>query len=135
MAEELKYRYEFVDGTSVILDLSNDDPISKQWLELLLDMDRQERNNTQTEHRRHCSLDAYQRKGQVIPSPYTGFEELEERFTWNDICNTLSAREQEIGNLYFRKGLTQMELAKRFGLSQQRIAVILAAIRKKSKNF
>jgi len=65
MKEKIEYRYEFANGDVVELRNSrngsaDDDKngIISEWLELLLNLDRREYNNNQTETRRHCSLNA-----------------------------------------------------------------------------
>ena len=42
--------------------------VSEEWGAIILDMDREERNNNQTETRRHCSLDALNLDDAYLPS-------------------------------------------------------------------
>ena len=85
MKEKIEYRYEFANGDVVELRISRSgaageekDGISSEWLELLLDLDRREYNNNQTETRRHCSLNAMDQDDNQIPTEKDLFGEFYE---------------------------------------------------------
>ena len=142
MKEKIEYRYEFSNGDVVELRISrsgngSDDKngITAEWLEMLLDLDRREYNNNQTETRRHCSLDSFNQDETLFASEKDGFEEFYEEETWNEMCKVLTEREKVIGDLYFRQGYKQNELLKIFGVNKARMSSIIQNIRKKLKKF
>ena len=57
----MKFKYVFANET-VEIDVSED------WANILIDLDRQEYNNTHAETRRHCSLEALNLDDTLIPS-------------------------------------------------------------------
>lgn len=142
MKEKIEYRYEFANGDVVELRISrngsagNDkNGITSEWLEMLLDFDRREYNNNQTETRRHCSLNAMDQDDNQIPIDKDMFEDFYEEETWKEMCKELTEREKVIGDLYFRQGYKQAEIAKIFELDYTRISQILREIRKKLKKY
>ena len=142
MKEKIEYRYEFANGDVVELRISRSDAadeeksgISSEWLELLLDLDRREYNNNQTETRRHCSLNAMDQDDNQIPSAKDDFGVFYEEQTWLEMCKVLTEREQLIGDLFFRQGYKQRELAKIFGVNEARMSQIIRKIRKKLEKF
>jgi RNA polymerase sigma factor (sigma-70 family) len=98
-------------------------------------MDKQEYNNNHAETRRCCSLEHLDLGNNLLPAPDSMQDDLDEQVLWNRICKRLTTREQLIGNAYYRQGFTQEELAKHFHISQQRVASILSAIRRKARKF
>lgn len=142
MKEKIEYRYEFANGDVVELRISRngsagDDKsgITAEWLEMLLDLDRREYNNEHAETRRHCSLDAFNQDETLFASEKDGFEEFYEEETWKEMCKLLTEREKVIGDLYFRQGYKQAEIARIFELDYTRISQILRKIRKKLKKY
>lgn len=142
MKEKIEYRYEFANGDVVELRISRSgsaggdkNGITSEWLELLLDLDRREYNNNQTETRRHCSLDAFNQDETLFASDKDGFEEMYEEETWKEMCKELTEREKVIGDLYFRQGYKQTEIAEIFEIDFTRVSHILGRIRKKLKKF
>ena len=131
MKEKIEYRYEFANGDVVELRISRSgaageekNGISSEWLELLLDLDRREYNNNQTETRRHCSLNAMD-----------AFADFYEEETWKEMCKALTERERLVGDLFFRQGYKQKELAKIFEVNEARMSQIIRKIRKKLEKF
>ncbi|MGM9538892.1 MAG: hypothetical protein ACI3VN_11240 [Candidatus Onthomonas sp.] len=118
------YQYEFANGDVVSV------PLSEEWATLLRKLDRQEENNNQMERRRHCSLEWYNRYDNRLPQHHDAFEEVEERDTWDQMCRYLTRQETLIGDLYFRKGFLQQEIADCLDLSQGRVAQTIQRIRK-----
>ena len=142
MKEKIEYRYEFANGDVVELRISRNGSIgddnrgiTSEWLELLLDLDRREYNNNQTETRRHCSLDAFNRDENLFASDKDGFEEMYAEETWKEMCKELTEREKVIGDLYFRQGYKQAEIAEIFEIDFTRVSHILGRVRKKLKKF
>lgn len=142
MKEKIEYRYEFANGDVVELRISrsgsaDDDKngITSEWLEMLLDLDRREYNNEHAETRRHVSLNALDRDDNQIPTEKDMFEDFYEEETWKEMCKELTDREQVIGDLYFRQGYKQSEIAEIFEIDFTRVAHILGRIRKKLKKF
>ena len=142
MKEKIEYRYEFANGDVVELRISrngsgSDDKngITAEWLEMLLDLDRREYNNNQTETRRHCSLESFNQDETLLASEKDGFEEFYEEETWKEMCKVLTERERLVGDLFFRQGYKQKELAKICGVNEARMSQIIRKIRKKLKKF
>lgn len=84
-----KYQYKFANGDVSVLHIPDD------WCALLRELDRQEANNDQTEQRRHCSLEQYNRYDNQFPLPHAPYETAEEQDTWEQMCGLLT--EQETG--------------------------------------
>lgn len=118
------YQYKFANGDVVSV------PLSKEWTALLRELDRMEENNNQMERRRHCSLERYNRHDNQFPQPHDAFEEVVERDTWDQMCKYLTRQEALIGDLYFRKGFLQQDIADCLYLSQGRVAQTVQGIRK-----
>ena len=142
MKEKIEYRYEFANGDVVELRISKSgsagdekNGISSEWLELLLDLDRREYNNNQTETRRHVSLNALDQDDNQIPNEKDLFEEFYEEETWKEMCKVLTEREKLVGDLFFRQGYKQKELAKIFEVNEARMSQIIRKIRKKLEKF
>ena len=76
----MKIRYVFCNEEVEI-------EVSEEWGAIILDMDREERNNNQTESRRHCSLDALDQDGNNIPSA----QDLEADYLKREECEGLHA--------------------------------------------
>ena len=142
MKEKIEYRYEFANGDVVELRISKSgsagdekNGISSEWLELLLDLDRREYNNNQTETRRHVSLNALDQDDNQIPNEKDLFEEFYEEETWKEMCKVLTEREKLVGDLFFRQGYKQKELAKIFEVNEARMSQIIRKIRRKLEKF
>lgn len=142
MKEKIEYRYEFANGDVVELRISKSGSvgdekygITSEWLELLLDLDRREYNNNQTETRRHVSLNALDQDDNQIPNEKDLFEEFYEEETWKEMCKVLTERERLVGDLFFRQGYKQKELAKIFEVNEARMSQIIRKIRKKLEKF
>lgn len=142
MKEKIEYRYEFANGDVVELKISrngdgndNRSGITSEWLELLLELDRREYNNNQTETRRHCSLNALDQDDNQIPTEKDTFDEFYEEETWREMCKVLTERERLVGDLFFRQGYKQKELAKIFEVNEARMSQIIRKIRKKLEKF
>lgn len=142
MKEKIEYRYEFANGDVVELRISKSgsagdekNGISSEWLDLLLDLDRREYNNNQTETRRHVSLNALDQNDNQIPNEKDALEELYEEETWKEMCKVLTEREKLVGDLFFRQGYKQKELAKIFEVNEARMSQIIRKIRKKLEKF
>lgn len=142
MKEKIEYRYEFSNGDVVELRISrsgngSDDKngITAEWLEMLLDLDRREYNNNQTETRRHCSLNAMDQDDNQIATEKDAFADFYEEETWKEMCKVLTERERLVGDLFFRQGYKQKELAKIFEVNEARMSQIIRKIRKKLEKF
>lgn len=142
MKEKIEYRYEFANGDVVELKINrngdgndNRSGITSEWLELLLELDRREYNNNQTETRRHCSLNALDQDDNQIPTEKDTFDEFYEEETWREMCKVLTERERLVGDLFFRQGYKQKELAKIFEVNEARMSQIIHKIRKNLEKF
>lgn len=142
MKEKIEYRYEFANGDVVELKISRSggageekNGISEEWMEMLLDFDRREYNNNQTETRRHISLNAADKDDNQFPMEKDAFDDFYEEEIWNEMCKVLTERERVIGDLFFRQGYKQKEIAKIFEVNEARMSQIIRKIRKKLKKF
>lgn len=142
MKEKIEYRYEFANGDAVEVKIrrsgdgdDNKSGITSEWLEFLLDLDRREYNNNQTETRRHCSLNALDQDDNQIPTEKDAFDEFYEKEIWKEMCKVLTERERLVGDLFFRQGYKQKELAKIFEVNEARMSQIIRKIRKKLEKF
>lgn len=142
MNKRKEYKYVFTNGDVVELQIYSE---GKQcevcnehlsvWIDVLAELDRIEYNNNHKETRRHCSLEAYNQDATLVPADNDGFREFYEQEIWNEMSVELTDRERVIGDLYFRQGYKQQEIAKIFKVKRSRITQIITRIRKKLKKF
>ena len=140
MKEKLEYTYQFANGDTVTLTAlgshaKEDGHISRKWVELLNEMDREDFNNAQTEHRRHCSLESRDPADRYLGFQKQGFEDIEFLITWTAIQEELSEMEKAVAEKHFLQGFTIKETADYFGITTRWVELLLRRIRKKLKNF
>ncbi len=140
MKEKLEYTYVFANGDTVTLSargVGTDEceGLSKKWIALLQEMDREEERNDHSETRRHCSIDKRDPNGRVLISKTDGLDELEALVTWTGFCQTLNARDAFIAQKAFIEELSIREIALMVGRSIRRTQEIIRSLRKKYKDF
>ena len=140
MSRKLEYTYKFADGNSVTLMAVGECAderrlISEKWLELLEEMDREERRNDHRETRRHCSLERRDPKGKYLVAGSGGEDELERLVSWTAFCQMLSKREIFVAEKAFIEGYSPEEIAEMTGSSGRRIQQILQELREVYKNL
>jgi DNA-directed RNA polymerase specialized sigma subunit len=136
MSRKLEYTYEFVDGNSVTLTAKGDCAderrlISEKWLELLEEMDREEKRNDHRETRRHCSMERRDPKGKYVVARTGGEDELERLITWTAFCQMISGRERYVAKKAFHEGYSAKEIAEMTGASERRIQQIISGLKEK----
>ena len=96
----MKIKYEFANETVEI-------EVSEEWGTVLVDLDRLEYNNNQTETRRHCSLEALNLDDNLLPgdadTEMAAFQNMDNQRLY-DAIQKLSPRQQSlIRRVYFQK--------------------------------
>ena len=128
------YEYITVSGTERI-------EISEEWYKVLLELDRKEQNNNHTETRRHSTLnnDIDDCEWLAVDDPNIGFllgekennnvERLRATYRY------LSKPQQKLLKDLFENGLTEEQIARKEGVTQQAISCRLRKIFKKIEKF
>ncbi len=98
--------------------------VSEKWGKVVVDLDHQEYNVNHKETRRHCSLEAYNLDGNLLPSGINVESEVME----ND-------DQRELIRAIFFEGISVSEYAKEKGISQPDITQRKNTVLKKLKNF
>ena len=127
----MKIKYEFADETIEI-------EVDESWGAVLIELDRQEYNNNQTETRRHCSLEAYNLDGNYVANG----DDVEEAFFITEdnrklytAIKKLEPRQQYlIEQVYFLRR-KQVDLAEEEGVSKAAITYAVQRAVKKLKKF
>lgn len=127
--ETQSYRYEF--ATNETVTIGPEDGVSAEWIGILQDLDREERNNNDRMRRHKCSLDAYDPEGQHVT-----LENSMESWAWNlylldSVSTMFTARQLEVFVLHFCYGLSLHETAARMGVSANLVKKTYIAIRRK----
>ena len=140
MSKILKYTYKFADGNSVTLTAKvecTDERrlISEKWLELLEEMDREEKRNDHRETRRHCSLERRDPKGKYLVAKAGGEDELDRLVSWTAFCQMISKKEKYVAEKTFLEGYTSEEIAEMTGIPDWKIRRIIGSLRKVYKNL
>lgn len=127
----MKIKYEFANETIEI-------EVDEDWGAVLIELDRQEHNNNQTETRRHCSLEAYNLDGNLFPSD----EDLEADFFITEdhkrlyaAIKKLEPRQQYLIEQVYFAGRKQIDIAREEGVSHVAIVTALQRAVKKLKKF
>ena len=129
-------KYEYKSATEIIVI-----EISKEWNEILTELDRKERNNDHTETRRHSTLN-----NNVDDAGWLAVEDLniEALLGKKEISNVerlhstfkyLSDSQKALLKDLYVNGLTETQIAKKEGVTQQAISCRLRKIFKKIKKY
>ena len=132
---ETEYKYSFANGEKVVINLNIHLDNESDWLKVLKELDRVEYNNEQTQTRRHCSLDAYDKDERLISGEMDVLEQFLMKERWKDMLKHLTIREREVLDLYFCKGFTTLEIAHELNVGRTRITNIISSIRAKMKKY
>ena len=127
----MKIKYEFANETVEI-------EVDEQWGSVLIDLDRQEYNNNQTETRRHCSLDAINLDENWLPSDenteLSVLQHLDNQRLYAAIAQLNPRQQSLICRVYF-EGLSFADIARAEGRDASGIAKATARAVKKLKKF
>lgn len=113
----MKIQYKFVNETVVV-------EVEESIGSVVIDLDRQEYNNNQTETRRHCSLEAYDLDGNLLPSDENVEAELiskEDRHRLYEAISKLTEKQQRLIHALFFEGLSAVDYAKKCGVDASTI--------------
>ena len=131
----MKIKYEFATETAEV-------EVEDKWGEIVLELDRLERNNNHTETRRHSDYGEY-----VDESSWLTTEEPEvyikvdgRTFTPDDIMftkavRTLTAKQYELFEAVYCKGMSIKEYALAYGIDPKAASKRNRALIKKIKKF
>ena len=139
MEGTIEYRYEFANGEVKEFSITQTNGLDTgelvKWVSILNDLDRQEYNNEKREHRRHLSLDAYDRDDNLLPSDRDGFEEYQEALLWSVLREELTEKEAIAFDLFHRKAFTVSEIKEILDVNTPRVYALISAARKKLKKI
>lgn len=113
----MKIQYVFADETVEI-------DVTEEWASVLVELDRQEFNNNHAEKRRHCSLNALNADGNLIPADVDIFQDILERedtLELHDAIQQLTPTQREIINALYFEGVTATAYSKQKGISHPAI--------------
>lgn len=123
----MKVSYQFVCETVEV-------EVEEVWGEMLMDMDRREYNNHQSETRRHVSLDELNLDETLLPSDSNVEDEIlkkEQMQALMQALNQLTPEQLEVlKNVYF-EGKSVNSVAAELGVDQSAVSHRLRTIRKK----
>ena len=133
--KKIEYRYEFANGDVMTVSISDDCGMSedeiRKWVPFLKDMDRLERNNNQTERRRHCSLGAFNPLDERLAAKDDGFDTYRADALWKELTRHLTEREKRMSEMFFRTGYSAEEIAGEFELTKEYVQYLIRRIRRK----
>lgn len=125
----MKYQYQFSNETITI-------EVTGEHHETLIDFDRRERNNNQTEKRRHVSMEAYNLDGNFFPSDMNieddVINDLKLKSLYKAIDSLLSQQKDLIQKVFFDKQ-TLVSIAREECVTESAIRDRLKRIYKKLK--
>lgn len=127
----MKIKYEFATETVEI-------EVDETWGTVLVDLDRQEYNNDQSETRRHCSLEAYGENHTELTAGEDSFATLRRKETAEAIekaLEQLKPAHRELIQALFFDGMSNEEYASRCGVTPGAISQRKATALKKLKNY
>lgn len=127
----MKIEYKFHDETVEI-------EVADEWGELIIDLDRQEYNNDHAETRRHCSLEDYNRDGQLIPSDVDVERDAISACEYTRLHQAfreLNPRQRSLIQKVFFDGMSYAEIARIEGVDESAIRHAINRALKKLKKF
>jgi len=127
----MKYEYKGITGKTEI-------EISDEWGSVLLELDRLEHNNDQTETRRHASLDAFNLDGTLFPSGEdvpAEFEKRERNAILHTAIEKLKPEQRDLIRAVYFGGVSVNDYAQKEGVDHSAISHRLRTIYKNLKNL
>lgn len=121
----MKFKYKFNNETIEI-------EVTDAWGVILLDFDRQEKNNNQTEKRRHCSLNALDQDDNLLPADGDFSTEFADKEEINFFLEQLLPRQRYLLEQVHMHGRPLSEIAVEEGVS---VAAISQALKRAEKAF
>ena len=113
--------------------------IDEKWGNVLLDLNRQEYNNNQTETRRHVSLNAMDYEGEIFAQVdhdiASIFADVSNEEKLHKAIPLLKLKQQELVKAIFFEGVSVSAYAAKEGVSQPAISQRLETALKKLKRF
>lgn len=107
--------------------------VTDEWYEILIDSDRIIYNNDQSETRCHCSLENYNRGGNLLSSKENLEKMVITRETLAYGFNHLSPEQEELVRAVHLEGVKVSEIAAREGVSVSAVSHRLNRVMKKLK--
>ena len=124
----MKFKYKFNNETIEI-------EVTEEWGNILLDLDRQERNNNQTEKRRHCSLNALDQDDNLLPADGDFERDFLDDDELRQHLEKLSPRQRYLLEEIHINGRSQTEIAAEEGVSVAAVHQALKRAEEKSKKI
>ena len=121
----MKFKYQFNNETVEI-------DVTDNWEAILFDFDRQEKNNNQTEKRRHCSLNALDQDDNLLPSSGDFSKAFAEKEEIIFFLEQLLPRQRYLIEQVHMHGRPLSEIAAEEGVS---VAAISQALKRAEKAF
>lgn len=128
----MEIKYEFVTGE--VLEIEVEDALG----EVLLEFDRQEKNNERKETRRHMSLDGMDFEGEwFVSSEDTEGEVLyrEDMGRLTQALKMLSPEQRELVLKVYFKGMRIVDIAREEGVGESAVRDRIRRIHKKMKKY
>lgn len=128
----MKIKYTFANGDVTEVE------VSEEIGAVVLDLDRQEYNANHRETRRHCSLEAFDLDGNLIPSKENvewDFIKKEESTKLHDAISQLNSRQQKLIKAIYLEGRKVTELALEEGVHWTAITHAVERALKKLEKF
>ncbi|MEA4969941.1 MAG: sigma-70 family RNA polymerase sigma factor [Candidatus Pelethousia sp.] len=114
----MKFKYQF--ATEAV-----DVEVDEEWGAILLDLDRREYNNDQTETRRHASLNAMDYEGEVFINPHTDIsaqvELSETQEALRRAMDSLLPQQKALLKKVFFEGIPAAEIARQEGVNKSSV--------------
>ncbi|WNF36850.1 sigma-70 family RNA polymerase sigma factor [Bacillaceae bacterium IKA-2] len=129
----MKITYEFATGEIIEIE------IEEALGEVVIELEKNEYNGNRRETRRHESYSDDNDKQEVLVDKSIDIETMAEwnadKKNLNNAISKLKPHQQELVKKIFYQGLSETEVAREMGVSQQAISKQLKVIYKNLKNF
>lgn len=114
----MKFKYQFVNETVNV-------EVDEKWGDVLLELDRREYNNDQTETRRHASLSAMDYEGEVFIDPHADISAQldlsEAQEALRRAMDSLLPQQKALLQKVFFEGIPAAEIARQEGVHKSSV--------------
>ena len=126
----MKFKYQFANEA---IDVE----VDEKWGAILLDLDRREYNNDQTETRRHASLNAMEYEGEVFIDPSADVSaQVDLSEAQENLCRAMDSllpQQKALLKKVFFEGIPAAEIARQEGVNKSSVHKRLQRIFEKLK--